>query len=251
MLAVYGGRDMRNASLLAFLFMASSVALAQGIYTQIDYPGAGQTQAWGVDGAGDIVGLYVDSSSNEHGFLLSNGSYATINYPNSYYTHPSGINDKGQIVGYTFPANAGFIYDVPSQAFTTFSDPKAQETEAYCINNEGVIGGGVVEGNFTNGFILADSTFRIVSPPGSGDYGFVVGVTGSGALIVETTSGANYIPYLFSKNKYSKIPIPSELATGLVQGVNPAFKDTATSYTYPLALPEALLRDRKGLTLDS
>jgi probable HAF family extracellular repeat protein len=240
---------MRNAGLLAFLFAIASVALAQGTFIQIDFPGAGQTQAWGVNAAGDIVGLYVDSADNEHGFFLSKGRYATVDYPGAYYTHPSGINDTGQIVGYTFPANVGFIFDVRGQTFTSLSDPEALETEASCINNEGVVGGGVVEGNSTNGFELADSAYRIVSPPDSGEYSFVVGITGSDELIIETTSGTNYVPYLFSRNTYSKISIPPELAGGLVQGVNPAGTAFVGYYSRPTGRAGYVLRDGKGLIL--
>jgi uncharacterized membrane protein len=240
---------MRTARVLVVVFAAVFAAFAQGTYTQIDYPEAEQTQALGVDAAGNIVGLYVDIGGNEHGFLLSNGKFGTIDYPGSYYTHPSAINDKAQIVGYTFPANVGFIYDVTSQTFTSFSDPNASETEAYCINNEGVVGGGVLINNLTRGFTLANSSFRIASPPGAGAYSFVEGVTGTGQLIIETTSGADYIPYLFSNNKYFKIQIPSELTTGLVQGVNPAGTAFVGYYLTPAGRAGYLFQNGKGLIL--
>jgi hypothetical protein len=40
-------------------------------FTQIDVPGAILTDANGINPRGDIVGDYVDSDGNEHGFLLS------------------------------------------------------------------------------------------------------------------------------------------------------------------------------------
>jgi hypothetical protein len=49
---------------------------------------------------GQIVGIYFDSSSNEHGFLYSNGTYTTLDDPlGARGTSPRGINAMGLIVG--------------------------------------------------------------------------------------------------------------------------------------------------------
>src|ERR1700674_3559593 len=99
----------------ALLLIATvSLALAQGTYTQIDYPGASWTYAEGIDSAGDIVGYYVDTVG-EHGFLLSGGGYTSIDYPGAKYTVASGINDNGQVVGGTLDLAVGFLYDVQTQ----------------------------------------------------------------------------------------------------------------------------------------
>src|SRR5579863_6758046 len=87
-----GGGNMRKASLLAVLLMAASVALAQGTYTQIDYPGSTFTYCWGVNRAGDISGGYTDTAGNYHGFLLSNGVYVSFDYPGAGGTEGWGLN---------------------------------------------------------------------------------------------------------------------------------------------------------------
>ena len=46
-----------------------------------------------------IVGLYIDASGSEHGFVLSQGAYTTINVPNSAATAVFSINAQGEIVG--------------------------------------------------------------------------------------------------------------------------------------------------------
>jgi hypothetical protein len=86
-------------SLVAILLTSASLALAQGTYTQFDYPGALTTAGLGIDTGGDIVGFYEDASGYAHGFLLKENSYTTLDYPGAIYTYLFGINDPGQIVG--------------------------------------------------------------------------------------------------------------------------------------------------------
>jgi len=125
---------------LAVLLLATApLALAQGTYTQIDYPGAVQTECWGIDNAGDVVGEYVDGLGISHGFLLSGGAYSTIDYPHLRDTGLYGINDVGQIVG--FAQVQGFLYDTQTQLFTPVNRPGASYSVLTGINDEGTIVG--------------------------------------------------------------------------------------------------------------
>ena len=74
---------------------------AQGVFTQIDFPGSVQSEAFGINAAGDIVGRYLGTDGHHHGFLLRNGNFTSIDYlsPNTYAW---GINSRGTIVGYSF-----------------------------------------------------------------------------------------------------------------------------------------------------
>jgi probable HAF family extracellular repeat protein len=66
----------------------------------------GHTEAWGVNNARQVVGLYFDAQGKEHGFLYSQGSYSTVDYPGALASEALGINDAGQIVG-TYLDSAG------------------------------------------------------------------------------------------------------------------------------------------------
>src|SRR5689334_15365375 len=92
---------LRIALYSLLLLIATAPLMAQGTYTQIDVPGAIQTQAYDIDTAGDIVGTYVDSSGSIHGFLLSAGIFTTLDVPGASYTGALGTNDVGQVVGIT------------------------------------------------------------------------------------------------------------------------------------------------------
>ena len=74
-------------------------APASRTFTQIDYPGAAVTTAFGVNSDRDVVGYYVDSTGNVHGFLLSGNQFSPIDYPGALITIARAINNKGDIVG--------------------------------------------------------------------------------------------------------------------------------------------------------
>ena len=103
------------------------------------------TEAVGINDAGQIVGVYFDSSGAQHGFLDSGGTYTTLNDPVSgaYDTVATGINDAGQIVGnYTDSSGTphGFLYS--GGTYTTLDDPLGTEgTFADGINDLGQIVG--------------------------------------------------------------------------------------------------------------
>ena len=74
---------------------------AAGMFTVIDVPGAADTDALGINDAGQIVGAYFDSNSGVwHGFLRdAAGMITTIDVPRASYTAAYGITNAGQIVG--------------------------------------------------------------------------------------------------------------------------------------------------------
>ena len=71
-------------------------------YTTLDVPGAIFTVAQGINNAGTIAGLYVDTNG-QHGFVLSGGVYTTIhvdvNGDVAASTAIFSINAQGEIVG--------------------------------------------------------------------------------------------------------------------------------------------------------
>src|SRR5208337_977463 len=81
-------------------------SLSNGTYTSLNYPGAQDTYAYGINDRGTIVGWYEESGVN-YAFSLSNGTYTTLNFPSM----PYGINDAGTIVAYYVDASRthGFL----------------------------------------------------------------------------------------------------------------------------------------------
>src|SRR3954452_23859096 len=85
-------------SIVAFLVIApiaagSSANAANFSFTQIDVPGAIDTSAF-INDAGQIVGLFVDSTFVTHSFLNTSGSFTPIDVPGATFgTQALGIND--------------------------------------------------------------------------------------------------------------------------------------------------------------
>src|SRR5215471_7636565 len=98
---------------------------SSGIFTTLDDSlGTRGTAAFGINGSGQVVGEYIDSSNNFHGFLESSGSFMTLDATLAAGTTAAyGINDKGLIVGYYIDssfARHGFLYSGGS--YTVLND---------------------------------------------------------------------------------------------------------------------------------
>ncbi|MER8639322.1 G1 family glutamic endopeptidase [Mesorhizobium sp. M1365] len=77
-----------------------SLKVVNGVETEINFPGATRTLAWGINDLEDIVGgYYADGGSG--GFLLKNGVYEPVDYPYGETSFVQGINNLGQMVGLT------------------------------------------------------------------------------------------------------------------------------------------------------
>ena len=82
---------------LAVAAFASSASAAPYTFTTLDVPGAGETGAFGINDAGQVVGDFRDSSG--HGFINTGGTFTTLDVPGASLTQAVGINDAGQVVG--------------------------------------------------------------------------------------------------------------------------------------------------------
>jgi len=144
------------------------------IFTTLDDPSAvlndpvlvKGTAARGINGAGQIVGLFSDNNSRpNHGFLFSGGSFTTIDNPSaSTITDAFGINDAGQIVGFFNNASGihGFLRS--GTTFTTLDAPMTTHgTEALGINNAGTIVGSFSDA--TGAPTAFSATAAATSPP--------------------------------------------------------------------------------------
>src|SRR5262249_41727261 len=96
----------------------------------------GFTEGRGINNSRTVVGDYVGSDGNSHGFFLSGGTFTTYDVPGAVFTAVLGINNPRDFTG-TF-SNDG----VTQQAFinvggtlTSFGVPAAVATLAYMIND--------------------------------------------------------------------------------------------------------------------
>jgi probable HAF family extracellular repeat protein len=155
-------------SLLLLIFLLVSVLIAQQAFTTIDDPHGIATEANGINGGGQIVGLYLDSNGFSHGFSHANGAFTTIDDPNQINTYVYGINGTGQIVGAydNISGTHGFLYK--NGVFTTIDDPNAISanggTTAMGINDAGQIVGSYGDKIGGHGYV-AGAVRAVPNPP--------------------------------------------------------------------------------------
>ena len=181
---------------LLLLLLCAPLMLAQSnsiitdahiTFTTIDVPGAGVTNVFGINSAGDMVGSYGAAFNTPgHGFLFSGGNFTFFDYPGAYSTQAFGINDSGLISGTAFvlqnTAAVGFLYDGTS--FTTIRAPGKSGTLPRGINNAGtVVGGDGATLSATKGFELIGTRFKTISPPGDFIYVFADGINNLGEIV--------------------------------------------------------------------
>src|SRR5438093_6236497 len=150
-LSRFHGISLAVAVLLVALLVPAALAslAAQGKvitygYTNIDFPGALITFAFGINDQGtQIVGNYFDSNFDRHGFLLSDGTFSTVDVPGGTLDNSvNHINNRGQIVGQY--ADSGGVYHgylLAGGIFTTIDFHGAEYSFADGINNRGQIVG--------------------------------------------------------------------------------------------------------------
>jgi uncharacterized membrane protein len=210
------------------LFLLAPLALAQGTYTQIDYPGAYYTKCFGINTNGDVAGYAL--TDTVFGFVLSNGVFTTIEYPGASSTTAGGINDVGQVVGnVSFTRSGfGFVYDTTNQTFTTVTFHGVTPGLS-AINNSGTIVGLVEQSAGFEEF--SSGKGRIINVPGSiGTNAY--GISAHGAIVGDYFTGQKHqhqINFLFKAGAYHRLQIPN--ATGsIVYAINPAGTAFAGSY---------------------
>ncbi|HEY7242627.1 MAG TPA: Ig-like domain-containing protein [Xanthobacteraceae bacterium] len=162
---------------------------SNGTYTSITDPSARTTpgfQTFGtyahsINDSGQIVGYYVDATTNEvRGFLYSggtNGTYTTLEDPlaDGGNTVPRGINDLGQIVGYYYSGGGwkGFLYSGGTNGTYTDlpDDPSASGgpgVAPLAINDSGQIVGYYNDSNGNSqAFLYSNGIYTTLVPPGA------------------------------------------------------------------------------------
>jgi uncharacterized membrane protein len=83
----------------------------RGVYTTLEFPGAGDNAPYGINNRGQLVGWYCDSAFGVRGFVLDHGVYTVLDAPGAVSgwwgkgTYALGINARGVIVGFASVAN--------------------------------------------------------------------------------------------------------------------------------------------------
>ena len=218
------------------------VANADGSsFLNTDRPGYIGTGASGINNAGTTVGVSVLPTMYAAGFeRTSTGAYTTLD-PNagglqSYYSEAIGVNDVGDVVGFfdpTIPVSDPQLvahgYLENGGVYTQLDVPAAWGfgTEAFSIDNGGVITGGYLDG-------MTGAPEGFIYTPGSGYAQLALPGGGPGEPGSVNTEGDYVAASIF--------PDPSNLiGEGFLSYVH-----TADGFT-PFAVPDAKYTDTYGI----
>jgi hypothetical protein len=205
-------------TLATFSVAAAQTAVSAAGYNFVDIKvsGAIETDTYGINNSGVIVGAYVDSSGVQHGMILNGTSLTTIDVPNGTNTRVNGINSSGAVVGRYQNANGvgtGFMY--AGGAFTDLLVPGSTFTGACAISDAGDVVGTYVDliGQL-HGFLWNGETYTTLDVPGAASTA-AAGINNKGQIILNTGSigYTTQSAYVFEAPAYKKIDVPGASAT--------------------------------------
>jgi len=179
--------------------------LSDGVVTTLDFPGASDTYAFGINESGTVVGYWdlLDAGGNVlvyHGFIFKDGGFAEVNFPGSGDTAALGINARGDIVGVwdsgvTSPTGHGFVCSQKGDC-SSFDVPGATITQADDINAQGQIVGTYIDsGGAQHAFLDDGGNFASFDFPGARATA-AWGINSAGQ-IVGTYRNAGNVPHGF------------------------------------------------------
>jgi len=73
--------------------------IRRGAFSAFEVPGSAQTQAWDVNPAGLIVGVFRDNAGAFHGFQYDGRTFGRVDVPGATATRVFGVNPRGEMVG--------------------------------------------------------------------------------------------------------------------------------------------------------
>jgi len=202
-------------SMLLFAVAAASAADAPSLkfkFTTIQVPGSTETDTYGINNDGVIVGDYFDSSGVMHGLKLVGKKVTNIDDPNGTNTICNDINSSGSIVGSYVTSSGttkGFLYkngtftDIVPPGATTFSEVDG-------INDKGEAAGDYIDSRGVDvGFLKKGKHYTTLDLPGS-TFTLAYGLNNSGWVTIQWGNAAgNTESSLYNSNtkEYSNEPI--------------------------------------------
>jgi hypothetical protein len=225
---------------------------AAGVYTSFDPPGSTFTTPNYINQYGVIVGVYLDSSSVAHGFILSGTTYTTVNAPGAVGTTLSSVNAWGVLAGFTCtdPAcgntgnastNGSFVLS-PEGKYIFFNPPSSTSSTTSTVSPAGVVVGAYnnTVGELSHGYILEKGEYTTLDFPGATTGTFAGGgnpandVVGVYNYLSTCTTDCNHA-FLLKDGVYTSFDYPDAIFSEAT-GINPSgvivgvYEDTSDNF---------------------
>jgi PEP-CTERM motif len=175
-----------------------------GNFTSVvpSFPGETVTSsmATGINAAGDLSGIYMDSAGNTHGYTDIGGVFKTVDNPlSTVFNQALGINNSDETVGYYAPTQAGMTNQIAySQQGGVFTDinhllPSNVNSQAVGINSVStpwIVGFYQPTSTTSLGFLDVGGTITTLDPFGS-TFTQALGVNDLGEIVGFYVDGSN------------------------------------------------------------
>jgi hypothetical protein len=210
------------------------------VFTPMEFPNAGQTQANGLNDYGVVVGYFYPTNNgvpfdNQYGFYEMNGQFKAVNDPNTP-THPNpgvlienqvlGVNNGDIAVGFYNDAagnSHGYTYNIHTGAFSAdINVPGAVSTVTAAINNGGRIAGFFTDAaGTTHGFLDRYGHFTTVDAPGASETE-LLGINDHNVAVgMDVVGGVTHgIIYNSATGAFTQLDDPNAAGFTLFNGIN-------------------------------
>ncbi len=228
--------DSRLSFSLLF-FLASTQALTAGVLysvTNLGTLGGGQSYGYGINNAGQAVGVSDTGQGSEHAFLYTNGQMQDLGTLGGAIGVAYGVNDAGQVTGASRTATSegvlhGFLYtNNQMQDIGTTGDVSGQG-----INDRGQITGGYYPSTSPatlNAFVYANGQIQNLGTLGGvGSIGFGINNAGQIAGDADTAGGATHA-FLYANGKLQDLGTLPGGQASIAYALNNSGEVTGISY---------------------
>jgi uncharacterized membrane protein len=210
--------------------------LLDGVFQDLEFPGATQTVCAGIEENRRVTGTYFDAQGFQHGFQWHDGEFTAIDVPGAaqiadvYFEFGTGLGTSAArsanqlTIGDYADSNGfahGFVLD--HGVFQTIDFPGALQvpgrgTAVIALNDQGTLGGSYLAPTWppVHGFLLAEGQFTTFDVPGAG--GFfgtqVNGINNHGAVVGPYSDTNNvFHGYVFDEGQLFVVDGPGAFFT--------------------------------------
>ncbi len=202
--------------------------LRKGLLTILDFPGATDTQAFGLNDSGTVAGTWdlYDAQGNllyQGGFIWKDGNFTDVAFPGAGDTAIFGINANGDLTGgwdsgLSATTESGFVFSKGKDQFTSFDAPfpGVYATQPDDINSTGDIAGQYTDyiTYLPHGFLKVGDAITSIDYPGAA-YTTAWGINSAGQMVGNwydsSGIGHGWLAEPGKKQKPSSLPKPLDL----------------------------------------
>jgi hypothetical protein len=212
-------------------------------FTVVNFPGAASTQVTGINAAGDVSGIYVDSTGANHGFTRIGGTFTTVDdSASAVFNQALGINNSNETVGYYTLNPAGapgdIAYSQKGDGFTNINAllPANFNSQAVGINSAAtpwIVGFYQPDAGLTTSFGFVDEGGTIITlRPFSSTFTQALGVNDLGEIVGSYVGAdGNTHGYIDNNGVFTSFDPPGSAST-TINGINDK-GDIVGFYTNP------------------